>query len=181
MDINGEWIWSGNYEMTLSRKWTPSQYSFYATLFRKRSKNGNTTGWYVNLYLSIFYSNGRDIRILKNKCFRTLKAARLGILEKIKEIHNDNEGTTKLINEWKENRAKPVFGLDRATGELVLIGSTYFSASQEMRREKEDLWFNDDLPNYDEHQVLYELEIYGFDKPMFYLSKTEKNEFFWIL
>ncbi|PLS19274.1 hypothetical protein CVD28_02355 [Bacillus sp. M6-12] len=173
-DIDGEWQWSGSYEMQLSRSYKPTKYNFYASISRRRSNRGNTIGWYVTLYLSIFYSNGRDIKVLDKKV-RSLKSAKQVIFEKIQELHEDVAGTEDLINEWKKNNAQPVFAVDKETGKPLLIGTAYISASVEMDKSKETLWFNEDVPDYNKYKTFYELNV-SWRKPVhFYASKTERT------
>lgn len=173
-DIDGEWQWSGSYEMHLSRSYQPTNYNFYASISRRRSRRGNTTGWHITLYLSIYYSNGRDIKLLDKKV-KTLKSARQVIFEKVQEIHTDVEGTEQLINEWKKENAQAVFALDKETGKPLLIGTSYISASAEMDKSKETLWFNEDIPDYNKYGTFYELNV-SWNKPVhFYASKTERT------
>lgn len=179
LDVCGEWEWSGNYDMTLHRKHDPVDYNFYASIQRRTSKKGKTNGWFVSLYISLFSTNGMDIRLIKHTKFNSLKSAKQMILEKVQEIHADKIGTENLINKWKQNHAKPVFALNRATAEPILIGTTYNSAMSDMQHttdHKEVQWFNDDFPDYTNHTTVYELNFSAYIKPYtFYLHKTEKT------
>lgn len=173
-DIEGEWQWSGNYEMNLSRKYNPSLYNFYASIRRRRSRNSwKTIGWSITLYLSMYYSNGRDIKVLEKRV-KSLKSAKQAILEKIQELHADAAGTEQLINEWKKEQAQPVFALESETGKPTLIGTSYISCSVEMDKDKETLWFNEDLPDYSKYRTFYSLEVSGFKPVHFYAYKTER-------
>jgi hypothetical protein len=173
-DIDGEWQWSGSYEMHLSRSYKPTDYNFYATITRRRSNRGKTTGWYVSLFLAIFYSNGRDIKVLETKV-KSLKSAKEKIFQRIKELHENVSETEQLINDWKREHAQPVFALDKETGKPILIGTAYTSASVEMDKSKESLWFNEDIPDYNTYRTFYELNVTWHKPVHFYAHKTERT------
>lgn len=172
-DVCGEWNWSGSYEMSMSSTFYPVDYNYYATISRRHSRKGRSTiGWHVKMYLNMFYGNSHDIQVLDVKV-KTLKSARDAIFSKMMELKEDKTGTTEMIEKWKEKQARPVFALDKETGEMKLIGTSYKGASQEFQ-QVDKLWFNDDVPNYKEHKLFYELNRFWWNKEKnFSASSTE--------
>lgn len=51
----------------------------------------------------------------------------------------------------------PVFAMDKITGKPMLIGTTYLSSLTERENQKDVIWFNDDVPDYNQYPITYEL------------------------
>lgn len=171
-DICGEWQWNGDYEMSMSSSLYPVDYNYYASIQRRRSrKGGSTIGWHVKMYLNMFHGNSYDIQVLDVKV-KTLKSAREAIFNKMMELKGDKAGTKEMIEAWKGKRAKPVFAIEKDTGKILLIGTAYTSVTIEFQRV-DQLWFNEDVPNYKEHKHLYELSRYWRSEKNFSATSVE--------
>lgn len=172
-DMWGEWSWSGSYELCMSKSMYPVDYDYYASITRRYSRKGRSTiGWHVKMYLNMFYGHRQDILVMDMKV-KTLKSVKEAIFNKMMKLKEDALSTKKMIEEWKAKHSNPVYGHDNETNELILIGTAYAEATDEFQNV-DKLWFNDDIPNYEKHNLFYQLNRSSWSQEQFFsASKTE--------
>lgn len=155
-DYCDEWQSNGNLYTQVSRG-DKSLHNFYADITKRKSMRE------VTIWLCLSASNSKDILIEKGIPFKTLKEARLFI---VNTINQGNRGGLKysfdeLIKNHLEAKSKPVFTKNNDV--LELIGTCYgdmgseYSSSKNERWKEQYLYYHNDLPEYKHLKTYYSL------------------------